>query len=722
MDALRDGQFPLVFAAIDRRPVWQRWAAALLVASGAILLAVPAFGAAEPGDVGRTPPRLSLIEGAVSFWRPGDAEWSRARLNTPLAPGDALHSGADSRLELQIGAGAFARTGSNTQVELASQEPDFVQLRVVTGRLAVDLRDIAPGHTVQIDAPNVALTLNEAGYYRVDVDGERTTVVTRRGGEARVRPRGAAPVALSTNRQMVVENGAAALVATHNAPPLDDWDRWNYERTDHVLAADSYRYVPRGVYGADTLDHYGSWRVVPSYGPVWVPRYVSPAWAPYSTGSWVWDAYYGWTWIDDAPWGWAPFHYGRWVYVSNYWAWAPGPIVAPVYAPALVAFFGGHGFHVSVGVPFVSWVALGWGEPIVPWWGPHGFIGVPCWRGWGGPHIINNVVIHRTRIVRDHPRSWANTRVRDAVVSVPRDRFGSHRVDRVRDGGPKERDLRPLHGRDLPAHRMVAGGREERPPRHHPGVPSRVRTDVAREERGSGPVSRAGAPTYGRREQEGRGRSAGAGAYPSDRPPPATDQGRDERRLSAPSRAERAPGRSEQPQSFSGEAAAERGRAPAREMRERSRPPVPPRAAVGGPAGTDGGGAPRNTLGGTREPSRSRYVERERSSGAYSVIDRPAGAAPGRAPDAGSRAGAPAVSSAPPPRVEQAPERSVSRPMESGRRMEMPGRRLELGQGAQPAPVVRSAPAPAAAPAPQGSGDGSGRSDGRGRSRSLRHR
>src|SRR5207253_4876407 len=68
---------------------------------------------------------------------------------------------------------------------------------------------------------------------------------------------------------------------------------------------------------ADELDRDGSWRDDPSYGPVWAPAAVPPEWAPYSTGRWMWDPYYGWTWVDDAPWGWAPFHYGRWVFVGG---------------------------------------------------------------------------------------------------------------------------------------------------------------------------------------------------------------------------------------------------------------------------------------------------------------------------------------------------------------------------------------------------------------------
>jgi len=49
-----------------------------------------------------------------------------------------------------------------------------------------------------------------------------------------------------------------------------------------------------------------------------------------------------WTWVDDAPWGFAPFHYGRWAFVTGRWVWVPGTMVArPVYAPALVVFVGG---------------------------------------------------------------------------------------------------------------------------------------------------------------------------------------------------------------------------------------------------------------------------------------------------------------------------------------------------------------------------------------------
>src|SRR5262245_1015358 len=49
-------------------------------------------GAAAPSD-DATPPRLSFVDGEVSFWRPGSEDWAPARLNIPLAPGDVLYAG-----------------------------------------------------------------------------------------------------------------------------------------------------------------------------------------------------------------------------------------------------------------------------------------------------------------------------------------------------------------------------------------------------------------------------------------------------------------------------------------------------------------------------------------------------------------------------------------------------------------------------------------------------
>jgi hypothetical protein len=408
----------------------------LFVPAPAVHLARAAETAAsEVTPPGPTPPRLSFVDGQVSFWRPGAQEWVAARVNTPLAPGDELATGSPGTLEVQVGARAWVRAWAGTHVGLAALEPDYLQLKVTTGHVSVDIRRLEPGHSVEVATPHAAFTIERPGYYRVTVAERRTSFVTRRGGRATVIPAGAAAAAVAPSEQVVVEGTEAPQVATYGAPPLDAWDRWNYTRTDQLLESVSARYVPEGVYGIDDLDHHGTWRIVDPYGPVWVPAHVPPGWVPYSTGSWIWDPYYGWTWVDTAPWGWAPFHYGRWVFLAGVWAWAPGPLVVrPVYAPALVVFLAPRP-GVQIGVvagPLVGWVALGWGEPLIPWWGPPGFVGVPWWAGWAGPRVVNKVVIAKTTVVHVHEITvYQNVQVRHAVVAVAREHFGRGPLDRA---------------------------------------------------------------------------------------------------------------------------------------------------------------------------------------------------------------------------------------------------------------------------------------------------
>ncbi len=412
-----------------------------------ILAAIGIFSAgvtqavAQDDVIGRTPPRLSYIDGEASFWRPGADDWSAAEVNLPLAPGDQLYTADRTNIELQIGARGYLRAAENTQFGLENQEPDFVQMRVTGGQVALDLRELTPGHTVEIDTPQAAFTIQRAGYYRAVINQDATSFVVRRGGSALATPSGGAVAVINDNEQGVIRADYSTM-ETYAAGETDNWDGWNYGRTDQYYAtSQSRQYVADDVYGAEELDNHGSWRNVPSYGSVWVPRTVRTGWSPYSDGRWIYDPYYGWTWLAAEPWGYAPFHYGRWVYTDDYWAWAPGPRVSVgVYSPALVAFFGGGGFRVgvSVGVPVapVGWVSLSWGEPVYPWWGPSHYHDRPYWGGWGGDRVVinNTKIVNKTKII-NNVDGYRNSRYRDGMVVVKGDRFGrgdvrSARLDR----------------------------------------------------------------------------------------------------------------------------------------------------------------------------------------------------------------------------------------------------------------------------------------------------
>ena len=562
-----------------------------------------------------TPPRLSFIHGEVSFWRPGAEDWAPARVNTPLAAGDSLYAGQGANLELQAGPRAHVRAGSETDLGLDDVEPDFLQLKVTSGHVALDLRSLERGHSVELDTPNLAVTIEHAGYYRVDVDDEATTFISRRGGEASVVPAGGEAIDVGPNEEVIVKGTESPQVERYRAPNPDAWDRWNYERTDHLVNPRSARYLPEGVSGGDDLDRYGRWHNEPDYGAVWVPAAVPAGWAPYSTGRWIWDPYYGWTWVDDAPWGWAPYHYGRWVSVGGVWGWAPGPVVvAPVYAPALVAFFGGGGVSVGFGAPVVSWVALGWGEPCIPWWGPRAFIGEPWWGGWGGPRVVNNVIINRTTIIHaNQVNIFRNARVHNAMVGARRDDFargGKH----FRLGPSAVRHLNPVHGvppvRPTPASLVPGKNHARRPPeRLHARqvVATRAPRDHAAPLRAVGlnpssaaaPSPRLVAPPRARGEHRPPTGGVGRGERPHAAPPPRVGrperpappvQGRavrpggrqapppGEREAQPPHPARRQPGEGQRPQRR-----ASPPPPPGSRPERRAAPPAPPRTERSSP-------------------------------------------------------------------------------------------------------------------------------------------
>src|SRR5205814_3935799 len=92
-----------------------RWTVTLLLTCA--LSAGPCAAAAWAAQrgAGPTPPRVSFIDGEVSFWRPGAEDWAPAEVNTPLAEGDSVYTGDNGNVEVQIGPRTFVRGGAGTE-------------------------------------------------------------------------------------------------------------------------------------------------------------------------------------------------------------------------------------------------------------------------------------------------------------------------------------------------------------------------------------------------------------------------------------------------------------------------------------------------------------------------------------------------------------------------------------------------------------------------------
>jgi len=383
--------------------------------------------------------RLSYIQGDVSMQPAGEDGWAAAILNRPLTTGDKLWTEQGARAEIQVGAAAV-RLDSDTGFSFLNVDDDTIQMRMTAGVISVTVRSLDNNDHIELDTPNVALSLLRPGNYRVEVNDEGdTTVVKISDGEAEATRPGQSFIV--HNQQVATFHGDDTLgtrVATLGAP--DEFDSWSLDR-DHrdepVANSRTAEYVSPEVTGYQDLDNNGSWSSEPEYGYVWTPTRVAVGWAPYQYGRWVWVSPWGWTWVDDAPWGYAPFHYGRWAYVRQRWCWVPGPRhVRAVYAPALVGWVGQPGVSVSVSIGNVGWFPLGPREVYVPArrYSPHYVERV---------NVSNTVIVNRTYITNVYDNhvtnvTYRNRSVPGGVTMVSRDTFtsagrvGDHRV-RVSD-------------------------------------------------------------------------------------------------------------------------------------------------------------------------------------------------------------------------------------------------------------------------------------------------
>ena len=418
----------------------QRWAWILLLSGFAFCVQSPVAARAQddqqdqqgqqqdqqddqdpPGRVAR----LNFAQGSVSFQPAGEGDWVTAVLNRPMVTGDNLWADVDSRAEVHIGSAAL-RLGAQTGITFLDITDNATQIRLAQGSLLVRVRHVDDDDSYEIDTPNLALNLLQAGTYRIDVNADgNQTVATVFHGRGRVTGGGYSYNVLAG--QLATFTGSDTLdYELGQVPDQDDFDQWAFQRDAREDDADSANYVSREMTGYEDLDASGDWSYVAGYGECWAPRAVAVGWAPYRFGHWVWVGPWGWTWVENEPWGFAPFHYGRWANVNGGWFWVPGPVVVrPVWAPALVAFVGGGaGFRFSTGVG-VGWFPLGPGEVFLP--------GYRVSRNYVNNVNITNTSVNITRVTNVYNtvvinktvvnEVYANQRVSGGVTVVSHDAF-----------------------------------------------------------------------------------------------------------------------------------------------------------------------------------------------------------------------------------------------------------------------------------------------------------
>ncbi|HXL21697.1 MAG TPA: DUF6600 domain-containing protein, partial [Candidatus Dormibacteraeota bacterium] len=313
--------------------------------------------------------------------------------------------------------------GAMTALSFLNLDENITQTRLAEGSVNFRVRELREGDLYEVDTPNLAFTVKQAGAFRIDVsengDGTRITVLR---GEGEVTAGGKTYEIHAGERGEFSGTDDNVNYSVDKAAGPDGLDRWASDRDLKEDNSVSARYVSRDTPGYSDLDDNGTWSEQPEYGHVWYPNEVDPGWAPYSDGYWASVGPWGSTWIGYEPWGFAPYHYGRWAFIGSRWGWCPGPYYGrPFYGPAFVGFYGGgFGFGFGGGI---GWFPLGFGEPFHPWFrGGRGFV-----------HNINvrNTNIRNTNIINNNHFNYAYAHNARAVTVASRSAFtNGQRINR----------------------------------------------------------------------------------------------------------------------------------------------------------------------------------------------------------------------------------------------------------------------------------------------------
>jgi hypothetical protein len=337
-----------------------RFVAALVVA-----IAMPALALEdEAGRAGR----VASVQGTLSHKADDAAAGRRSRRTIRLAEGASLALAPPGRAEIDYGGGLF-RLDGGTEVRVTRLDDRDFALFVVAGSVVVHVRVHDDGDSVRIATPATEIALVRPGLYRIDVAADTPqTRVTVRIGEAEVAT-GTRSVQVLPGQIASLAGVAGESADVRGAPTIDAFDAWSAER-DRMYDESRHAYVSQRMVGAADLAAYGTWQTYPDYGAVWFPADVARVLGAVPLRLLDVATGWGYAWVDDARGATRRSTTAVGVHRRPLGMVSGRVRRAPLWAPALVAWYGGARWAAgAVPGPIYGWVPLGWREPYVPAFG-----------------------------------------------------------------------------------------------------------------------------------------------------------------------------------------------------------------------------------------------------------------------------------------------------------------------------------------------------------------
>lgn len=158
----------------------------LLLLSALIVLTLTVDGIAQNREkfvISAKAGGINAVTGQASVHARGETEWQQLMVTDDLNAGDRVMTDSDGRVEILLNPGSYLRVGGNSEMELANNSLDNLEVRVIRGTAIVE----ATGGdgvelNINITTPHAKLAIVRHGLYRLNVvPGDTTELIVRKG-------------------------------------------------------------------------------------------------------------------------------------------------------------------------------------------------------------------------------------------------------------------------------------------------------------------------------------------------------------------------------------------------------------------------------------------------------------------------------------------------------------------------------------------------------------
>jgi hypothetical protein len=126
---------------------------------------------------------INAVTGRASVHAKGESDWQQLTVTDDLDTGDRVRTDFDGRVEILLSPGSYLRVGGNSEVELADNSLENLEVRLISGTAIVEATGVEQTQMlINISTPHTKLAIDRGGLYRLNViPNDGTELIVRKG-------------------------------------------------------------------------------------------------------------------------------------------------------------------------------------------------------------------------------------------------------------------------------------------------------------------------------------------------------------------------------------------------------------------------------------------------------------------------------------------------------------------------------------------------------------